>query len=112
MAEITLERLSKTEIEEYASNSLIDYYDVLHKLMEALSLSKGYKIKGEGAHQELIDFVCKELALEDEVREFLQQMREYRNRVQYEGFFINKNYIFFNKEKIIFLINLLFSKLG
>jgi len=38
MAEITLERLESTDIEKYPTNTLNDYYDVIHKLMEALSL--------------------------------------------------------------------------
>ncbi len=44
---------------KYPSNSLIDYYDVIHKLLEVLTISTGIKIKGEGAHQELIDYVAK-----------------------------------------------------
>lgn len=55
MAEITLERLKKTDMEEYPSNTLLDYYDIIHKLMEAIALKEGTKIKGEGAHQELIE---------------------------------------------------------
>jgi len=50
MAKITLERLNNTKKEKYPSNTLIDYYDSVHKLMEALTLSNGIKIKGEGAH--------------------------------------------------------------
>ena len=51
MAEMTLERLDKTDMEDYPSNTLVDYYDTIHKLMEALTLKEGIKIKGEGAHQ-------------------------------------------------------------
>ncbi len=100
MAEITLERLSLTPIEEYPSNTLNDYYDAIHKLMEALLLIKGIKVRGEGAHQELIDLACKELGLPESTREFLQGMRDYRNRISYEGFSVNKNYINSNKERI------------
>ncbi len=32
MAEITLERLNKTNFEEYPSNTLVDYYDIIHML--------------------------------------------------------------------------------
>lgn len=111
MAEITLERLSHTQIEDYPSNSLNDYYDIIHKLMEAISLLKGYKAKGEGAHQELIDVICKELKLEESTRDFLQQMRDYRNRIAYEGFMVHKNYIKLNNEKIAKIIRTFFSKL-
>jgi hypothetical protein len=48
MAEVTLERLNRTNMEEYPSNTLSDYYDVIHKLMEALTIKEGVKSKGEG----------------------------------------------------------------
>ena len=38
MAEITLERLNNTDMGKYPSNTLLDYYDAVHKLMEALAL--------------------------------------------------------------------------
>lgn len=112
MAEITLERLSQTDVEKYPSNTLDDYYDVIHKLAEALLLLKGFKTKGEGAHQELIDFVSKEIGLAEQTREFLQQMRDYRNRISYEGFMIDKNYILFNEKRIKAIIKSIFSELA
>lgn len=111
MAGITLQRLQETEAIKYPSNTLTDYYDILHKLMEALTISKGIKIKGEGAHQELIDHISKEYNLGEQTRQFLQQIREYRNRISYEGFLINKNYIILNQEKIKIIIEMLFGKL-
>ena len=91
MAEVTLERLKKTDAEKYPSNTLTDYYDSLHKLMEALALSEGIKFKGDGAHQELIDYVCSRYKFGESTRVFLQEMRDFRNRVNYEGFFVNEN---------------------
>lgn len=111
MAEITLERLEKTDIEKYPSNTLLDYYDVIHKLMEALTLKEGIKIKGEGAHQELIDYISKKYDFGEQMRQFLQQMRDYRNRISYEGFMMHKNYIMLNKERIINILKKLFDKL-
>src|SRR3989338_3983293 len=99
MAKITLERLNKTDIENYPSNALLDYYDIIHSLMEALTLSTGIKTKGDGAHQELIDYVCKNYGFNEQERLFLQQMRDYRNRISYEGFMVHKNYILQNKQK-------------
>lgn len=111
IARITLERLNKTNIKEYPTNSLTDYYDVIHKLMEALTLLEGIKIKGEGAHQELIEYVVKQYNLDEQTKRFLQQMREYRNRISYEGFMINSNYIILNQEKIKGIIKKLFGEL-
>ena len=88
IAEITLERLEEIELIKYPSNTLNDYYDVIHKLIEAITLTMGIKFKGEGAHQELIDYVSKTCSLGEQTRQFLQEMRDYRNRISYEGFMI------------------------
>jgi len=111
MAEITLERLDKTDMDEYPSNTLLDYYDAIHKLIEALTLKEGLKIKGEGAHQELIDYIAKQKYINEQTRQFLQQMRDYRNRISYEGFMIHRNYISLNKEKIQNIIKSISSHL-
>ncbi|MFA6888490.1 MAG: hypothetical protein WC254_03260 [Candidatus Woesearchaeota archaeon] len=100
MAEITLQRLNETDCEKYPTNTLIDYYDSIHKLLEAITLKEGIKMRGDGAHQELIDYVTNLYKLDENTRQFLQQMRDYRNRISYEGFMIPKNYIVLNVEKI------------
>jgi len=111
MAEITLERLDHTDMEKYPSNTLVDYYDVLHKLMEAITLREGIKAKGEGAHQELIDYLAEQKKINEHIRQFLQEMRDYRNRISYEGFMVHKNYITLNKELIRKIIRHLFAQL-
>ncbi len=111
MAEVTLERLDNTNIGKYPSNTLLDYYDAVHKLMEALTLKEGIKVKGEGAHQELVDYIAKQQKIDEQMRQFLQQMRDYRNRISYEGFMIHKNYIDLNKEIIRRIIKHLFEQL-
>ena len=111
MAEITLERLENTDMEKYPSNTLSDYYDVVHKLIEAITIRAGIKVKGEGAHQELIDYVAKQNKIDEQMRQFLQQMRDYRNRISYEGFMIHKNYIELNKAIIGEIIKHLFEQL-
>lgn len=105
MAKITFERLNKTNMEEYPSNTLMDYYDILHKLMEAFTVEKGIKIKGDGAHIELINYISKMFKLSENDRQFLQQIRDYRNRIFYEGFVVNKSYISSNRKRIIDIIN-------
>ena len=112
MAEVTLERLEHTDKEKYPTNTLTDYYDVIHKLMEALSLRNGTKISGEGAHQELIEYIAKQGTFDEQTKQFLQQMRNYRNRISYEGFMVHKNYIMLNQEKIKEIIKILFDELN
>ena len=89
----------------------MDFYDAIHKLLEALTLSLGVKVKGEGAHQELIDYLASQKKIDEQMRQFLQQMRDYRNRISYEGFMISENYISLNRELIERIIKHLFGQL-
>ena len=100
MAKMTLERLRETDQKKYPTNTLTDYYDSIHKLLEALSYLQGVKIKGEGAHQELIDSICKNYNLSEAQRIFLQELRDYRNRISYEGFKISPLFVENNLQKI------------
>ncbi|MEK6950252.1 MAG: hypothetical protein AABX13_00825 [Nanoarchaeota archaeon] len=111
IAKITLERLEKTETERYPSNTLLDYYDIIHNLLEALTVQEGIKVKGEGAHQELIEYVVKHYGFSEQTRQFLQQLREYRNRISYEGFMVNLEFIRANTLKVEFIITLLFQQI-
>jgi hypothetical protein len=112
MAEVTLERIQDTDLTKYPSNILVDYHDVIHKLLEAATSLEGIKIKGEGAHEELIDFVASNYGLDEQTRQLIRQMRDYRNRISYEGLMINKNYILLNEKKIKEIIEGLFNKLS
>lgn len=103
MANISLQRLKETNKQKYPTNTLNDYYDIIHKLMEAVSLSKGIKFKGEGAHKELIDYISRKY-FNEQTKVFLQEMREYRNRIVYEGFQIHQNYISLNERIILKII--------
>lgn len=100
MSRTTLERLKQTDKEKYPSNTLTDYYEIIRKLMEALNILDGIKVKGEGAHIEIINLVCKDYNFPESDREFLQQLRDYRNRIAYEGFYVNADYIKLNSKRI------------
>lgn len=100
ISKITLERLKETNIEKFPSNSLTDYYTIIRNLLEAITSLEGIKIKGDGAHIEIINYVCKEYELGESTRQFIQELRDYRNRTYYEGFIIKKEYIQRNKTKI------------
>ena len=112
MAEITLKRLKETDIKKYPTNTLTDYYDIARKLMEALTSIEGIKIKGEGAHQEIIDYICKKYEFEETIRQFLQELRDYRNRISYEGFTVRPAYIEMNHQKIEKIIHKLIELLN
>ena len=109
MAKVSMRRLAEIDGQKYPSNTLTDYYDILHKCMDALVCLEGVKIKGEGAHQELIDYISKRHGLGEAVRRFLQELREYRNRIAYEGFTVTKEYITSNTRRIEDILQLLMS---
>ena len=100
MALVTFERLKETDKEKYPSNSLTDYYDIIRKLMEAITSIDGIKIKGEGAHQTIIDYVCDQYKLSTAAKRFIQELRDYRNKISYEGFSIKASYIKTNAKRI------------
>jgi len=105
-------RRNKIKKEEYPSNTLTDYYDIIRRLMEALNYIDGIKIKGDGAHINIINYICDKYCLSQFTREFIQNMREYRNRISYEGFSVNEDYIKKNSKKIENIINQLFNILN
>ena len=109
MAKITWQRLNEIDKDKYPANTLTDYYDIVHKLLEALTSLEGIKFKGEGAHQELIDYVCQKFDFGESNRVFLQELRDYRNRISYEGFTIDQDYIKTNVKKIEEIIKRLMS---
>lgn len=93
MARITIERLNTTVKTAYPSNTITDYYDALHKLLDAWALEAGTRIKGDGAHQELIEHAYANRILTVQERVVLQELREYRNRIAYEGFTVTAEYL-------------------
>jgi hypothetical protein len=105
MANITLKRLNESDKEKYPSNTLTDYYDIIHRHFEAVACKEGIKMRGEGAHLELIDYVCKKYKFGESTRMLLQELRDLRNRISYEGFIVNKNYIKNNGARIEAVIN-------
>lgn len=104
MSEKIEERIQDTEIGRFPSQVLTDYYDILHNLMEGISSADGFKSEGKGTHKKLIDWTTSENDLQENERQFLNQIRKYRNRISYEGFSIDSNFLERNQEKIQKLI--------
>ncbi len=74
--------------------------------MEAFSLRNGVKTKGEGAHRELIENVAKEMPLTEKNRIFLQNLRDIRNRISYEGYSVDENFFEIHEKNIREIITL------
>ena len=101
MADLTLKRLHSYDLLKYPSNTLNDFYDVIHQLSESFCSIKGIKFWGEGAHAELIGFVfCSENGFSDSDKVFAQKLRALRNRISYEGFSVKADFLERNLQKI------------
>lgn len=84
-ATVHLDRVAVTDHTRFSDLCVIDYYDALHKLAEAVSLTDGVKFTGDGAHEELFAYVAKRLSLSGADALFLQELRKRRNAFHYEG---------------------------
>ena len=94
MIETTSEMIKTIDAKKFASNVLKEYYDVIRELMAVVVLMDGYKTHGEGAHKKLIEYLAKtypEFA-EYEIS-LIDELRNMRNRIAYDGFFVDEDYI-------------------
>lgn len=100
MEERTLERIGETDKERFTTQVVKDYYDVIHYLLEGITMGLGKKVKGRGAHAELISLISERFEIEEEVEEFLQNLRKFRNKIAYEGFSVDMNYLRRNEDRL------------
>ena len=99
MSEKILNRVKETDVEKFPSQVLRDYYDAIRQLMEAIASLNGVKSEGVGAHQQLIDWIVDEYEFSEKKRRFLHQVRKHRNRFEYEGHFVDEDYVKRNKSE-------------
>ena len=98
MVETTLEMISETNFKKYPSNVTKEYYEIIRELISVILLLDGYKTFGEGAHKELIDYLTKNCSdFTQQELNLIEELRKLRNKVAYDGFFIDKSYIERNK---------------
>jgi len=105
MVETTLEMIKNIDIDNFPSNLTKEYYEVIRELLSVVLLLDGYKTYGEGAHKKLIDY------LKANYKEFTQyeislidNLRNTRNKIAYDGFFVETDYIKRKEEDISAII--------
>jgi len=106
MVETTLEMVKVIDIEKFSSNVTTEYYDIWRELISILLLLDGYKTYGEGAHKKLIDYLKSNY---DKFTEYevtlIDDLRIIRNKIAYDGFFVEKNYVERKKKDILEIID-------
>jgi len=108
MVETTLEMIKHIDIAKFSSNITKEYYDIIRELMTVVLLLDGYKTYGEGAHKKLIEYLKANYKEFDEYEiSLIDDLRITRNKIAYDGFFVEKDYI----ERKINDINKIIKKL-
>src|SRR3989338_2554133 len=94
MVDTTIDMIGVIDITKFSSNVTKEYYDVIRELISVVLLLDGYKTYGEGAHKKLVEY------LQSNYKEFNQyqisligDLRITRNKIAYDGFFVDKDYI-------------------
>ena len=105
MVETTIEMINNLSTDKFPSNITKEYYEVIRELLSIVLLLDGYKTYGERAHKKLIEYV------EKNYKEFskyeislIDNLRNTRNKIAYDGFFIEKDYIERKKKDIEIII--------
>ena len=110
MVDETLKMINTIDYKKFPSNVVKEYYDVLRELVSVILLLDGYKTIGEGAHKKLIEYLegnYKDVR-QDEIT-LLGDLRNLRNRIAYDGFFVGSDYLERKKASITSLIDKLKS---
>lgn len=106
MVDKTLEMINEINIEKFPSNVIKEYYEVVRELLSVLLLLDGYKVIGEGAHKTLIEYVKQNYKEFSEYEiSLMDDLRITRNKIAYDGFFVQIDYVNRNREDIIKIIN-------
>ncbi len=102
MTALLLERINKSDKEKFASLIITDYYEIIKELLTAILLIDGYKTL---SHKDLLDYVkegYKEFS-EYEIS-LLDELRVLRNRIAYDGFFVETPYLKRKEPEILKII--------
>lgn len=105
MCQIELDIISGIKITGNSASKLAkDYYEVIKELLTALLLSHGLKSSN---HECLVSFFKANYPKFEYEAGLIHELKNIRNRVSYDGYFISSDYILKNKAEFIHIINLL-----
>lgn len=103
MVALIEERIKEQDKTRMAALIIADYYEVVKELITAVLLADGYKTL---SHKDLVDYLDKNYA------EFttydislLDNLRILRNRIAYEGFFVEPAFLSRNESNFKLIIN-------
>lgn len=110
MAKERLEMLSSVDFTRFPSLVLEGYYEAIKELAAAILSADGYKTLGEGAHKTLVEYLRKHYP---ELTEYeillIDELRVTRNRISYDGFFVDESYFTRKKDGLCGIISTLYG---
>lgn len=105
MSSVRLKFIKKQEIdEETASIIAEDYYEIIKELLTALLLKNGLKSNN---HECLISFFKKNYLQYEYETGLIHELKGVRNKISYEGVFVEKGYLIKNKLEFEHIIKLI-----
>lgn len=84
------ERIKKEDKEKMASLIIADYYEIIKELITAILLVDGYKTL---SHKDLVEYAKKLKELNEYEINIIDSLRILRNKVSYQGFLIEPDYL-------------------
>jgi len=109
MVDTTLLMIQEIDKTKFASHVTKEYYDAVRELMNIILLLDGYKITGDKAHKELIDYIRTNYELPEHDITLVDNLRITRNKIAYDGFFVPQDYIERTEPKIKNIVEILKS---
>jgi hypothetical protein len=100
MVETTEKMLLTIDVNEFPSNIIKEHYEIIRELISILMLLDGYKAYGEGAHRIQIEYLEKNYEISQYQIRLIDDLRILRNRIAYDGFFIEAEYVQRKTEEI------------
>ena len=97
MVSLIEERIKIQDKDKLAALIVADYYEVIKELITALLLTEGYKTL---SHKDLIDYLKDYKEFNNFELAILDDLRVLRNRIAYDGFFVESSYLKRNEENI------------
>lgn len=94
MVDTTIEMIKVLDIAKFSSNVTKEYYDVIRELISVVLLLDGYKTYGDGSHKKLIYYLQLNYNQFNEYEiSMIDDLRIKRNKISYDGFFVERDYI-------------------
>jgi hypothetical protein len=108
--------IKQLDIKNFSMIVSENYYEIIKELFTSIFLIKGIKSVGDYAHKELIGLALKENFLDEFEHSLIDDLRNRRNKSQYEGKQIDSDYLDNNKDNfdkiIIKLKNVIKDMIG